>query len=317
MAKDETKLDMDLILDEEMKSDSPKSEESTPKRVYGWIRDLPSNQNNFLQVASYSAIKKFPKQKFLTNLPPVYNQGHLGSCTANALGTAFQFEQRTQNLKDFVPSRLFIYYNERKLEGTIPIDCGASISDGIKTMTENGVCPEVVWPYDIKKFAEKPTTLSYVLASTHQVLASRRVPLNVDGFKTMINMGYPVVFGFTVYKSFESPEVAKSGVMTLPGPDETLVGGHAVLCVGYDDTMTSEDGRTVGYLKIRNSWGSHWGKDGDFYMPYSYVTPNLVSDLWVITKNEEPLVRLNRQLSKCEESMINKATHFVLKYFNK
>ncbi len=273
----------------------------TQQRVYGWVRDLPSHQENFLLVAHPSVAKKFPKQKFLSSeyLPPVYDQGQLGSCTANALAAIFEYEQKQQGLEDFMPSRLFIYYNERELEGTISIDNGAAISDGIKALTTLGVCSETIWPYDTSKFADKPPTEAFTVASDHQILASRRVPVSIEGFKTMINMGYPVAFGFTVYASFENQQTATTGIMKLPGQHEQNLGGHAVVCVGYSDTMKSHDGKTVGFLKVRNSWGNSWGQAGYFFMPYAYVSQlNLVSDMWVITKNEAPLVKLNKEMSE-------------------
>lgn len=269
--------------------------ESEQIRKYGWKPDLPSNERNYLMTAHPSIIAQFPKFKFLENLPAVYDQGRLGSCTANALGTAFEYIQIQQRLRIFTPSRLFIYYNERDLEGTIPVDSGATISSGIKCLADLGVCAETVWPYDIERFTEKPSDEAYREASDHQVLASKRVPVSVNGFKTMINMGYPVVFGFTVFPYLESAEMARTGILKMPELREKPLGGHAVVCIGYSDIMQSEDGLTQGYLKIRNSWGD-WGQDGDFWMPYSYLT--LCDDAWVITKNEGEMVKLNKQLSE-------------------
>jgi C1A family cysteine protease len=282
----------------------PKIEPTIIQRKYGWKPDLPSNEHNYLMVAHPSVVAQFPKFKFLGNLPPVYDQGHLGSCTANALGGAFEYTQMQQGLEVFRPSRLFIYYNERVLEGTVQVDVGATLSDGIKSMIDLGVCSELIWPYDITKFAEKPSELAFKDASDHQVLASRRVPISVNAFKTMINMGYPIAFGFTVYAFFESQQMAKTGVLKLPGFREKPLGGHAVLCVGYSDTMKSADGKYVGFLKIRNSWGEGWGVSGGgqnggyFWMPYKYLESGLCDDAWVITKNEGQMVKLNKQMSE-------------------
>jgi C1A family cysteine protease len=286
-----------------MSTPQPPQEPQVPtKRVYGWKPDLPSHEQNYLMIAHPSVRATFPKFKYLGNLPPIYDQGELGSCTANALGGAFEYTQIVQGLKDFTPSRLFIYYNERSLEGTIGSDSGAALSDGIRTMTNFGVCSETLWPYDITKFTMKPTDAAFKDASDHQVLASRRVPLSVDGFKTMLNMGYPIAFGLTVFGYFESQIMARTGVLKLPGPREKPIGGHAVLCVGYSDTMKSADGKTCGYFKVRNSWGVNWGvaggnqNGGYFWMPYSYLP--LCDDSWVITKNEGQMVKLNKQLSQ-------------------
>lgn len=273
------------------------------KRTYGWKRDLPSHHDNFLMVANPTAIANFPEEKILDGLPPVYDQGHLGSCTANALAGAFEFEQIKQGLFDFVPSRLFIYYNERKIEGTVERDAGACLSDGIKVLTETGVCRECTWPYDIIKFDSLPSEEAFEECGEHQISASKRIPINIDSFKTIINMNYPVAFGFTVFSYMEHQEMATAGVLKMPESGEQPLGGHAVVCVGYSDIMKSSDEKQVGYLKVRNSWGSKWGQEGYFWMPYDYVRANLCSDAWVITKNEENMVKLNTKLNK---EIINK-----------
>ncbi len=267
--------------------------ESKFNRIYGWKKDLQDTDTDDLFLKLTVSDNFFPKQKFLTNLPPVYDQGHLGSCTANALSGAFEYEQIQQNLEDFVPSRLFIYYNERNIEGNVTDDSGAILSDGIKVLSTLGVCPETLWPYDIIKFSEKPYSDSYLIAKDHQVLASKKVPLNLNWFKKTLNMGYPIVFGFTVFESFESPETTTSGVMSFPEKKEKSLGGHAVFCFGYDDTMKSSDGKWTGFLKLRNSWGENWGDKGNFYMPYAYLRTNFVADAWIITKNKEKLLEFN------------------------
>jgi len=276
--------------------------DTQPKRVYGWKPDLPSHHENFLLTAHPDVLTTFPKTKFLGNLPHVYDQKNLGSCTANALAGIFEYEQIKQGLTDFMPSRLFIYYNERKIEGTINQDAGAMISDGIKVLTNSGVCNEATWPYNVEQFTTQPTDTSYTEASTHQVLASKRVPVTVDGFKTMINMGYPIAFGFTVFNYFESAKMASEGILHLPGPHEQSIGGHAICAVGYSDSMKSSDGKHVGYFKIRNSWGNQWGivannERGYFWMPYDYVKAGLCSDAWVVTQNEADLVHENKKLA--------------------
>lgn len=261
----------------------PKLLKQQAKHVYGWKPSLPCHKKTLLS-ASPSPTQPFPPFKFLTGLPPVYNQGHLGSCTANSLAGCFEFEQIKQGLTDFVPSRLFIYYLERTIEGTVSIDSGASLDDGITALKEVGVCPEDTWPYDITKFTIEPNEEVFEQAASHKVISARKLETSVNSFKTMINMGYPVAFGFAVFPYMETPEMASKGLLKLPEPDEKPLGGHAVVCVGYSDTVTSEDGKTVGYLKIRNSWGPEWGQEGYFWMPYTYI--DLCDDLVVITQNE-------------------------------
>jgi C1A family cysteine protease len=217
--------------------------------------------------------------------PPVYDQGQLGSCTGNAIAGAIQFDQMKQNLPVFAPSRLFIYYNERVIEHTITLDHGAQIRDGIKSVASQGACPETAWPYNDKNndpnpcpacpYAKKPTPTCYKTASKHKVVNYQRLTPTLDILKGCLASGYPFVFGFTVYESFESAQVAKTGVMSLPGPKEKVVGGHAVMAVGYDDSKE--------HFIVRNSWGPTWGQKGYFMMPYDYPTnSNLADDFWTI-----------------------------------
>lgn len=245
-------------------------------KSYGWVPDLPDHRDH-LYAATPAILAKLPPKKDLrSGCPPVYDQGQLGSCTANAIGAAVQFDLKKQKLNVFIPSRLFIYYNERVIEGTVNSDSGAQIRDGIKSIASDGVCPEPEWPYDISKFADKPTPQCYKDAAKCQAVGYQRlVSTNVNQLKGCIASGYPFVFGFTVYDGFESQEVAQTGVVNLPGPQETVQGGHAVLAVGYDDTSQR--------FTVRNSWGKDWGIKGYFTIPYAYLTDtNLADDFWTV-----------------------------------
>jgi len=211
--------------------------------------------------------------------PTVYDQGQLGSCTANAIGGAFEFGLLKQGLPDFMPSRLFIYYNERVIEGTVGSDSGAMIRDGIKSVNKQGVCSEDDWKYDIERFTEKPPASCYQAALDKQALAYQRIPQTLNQLRGCLAHGFPFVFGFTVYESFESSEVARTGEAPLPSAGESVLGGHAVLAVGYDDA--------TGRFKIRNSWGPNWGDGGYFTLPYPYLTDRgLASDFWMISQVE-------------------------------
>jgi C1A family cysteine protease len=213
--------------------------------------------------------------------PPVYDQGELGSCTANAIGAAHQFEQMKQTSKSFIPSRLFIYYNERAMEGTSPSeDSGAQIRDGIKSIAKQGVCPETEWPYDIKQFSAKPSSTCYKDALNHQALTYARLMQASIHMKGCLAAGYPFVFGFSVYESFESLSVARTGRVYMPKKTERQLGGHAVMAVGYDDALRR--------FIVRNSWGEKWGMKGYFTIPYDYlVNDDLSADFWTVRLVEE------------------------------
>jgi C1A family cysteine protease len=254
----------------------------TPRRNgrFGWIPDLPDQRDHIFSAPAPVLTVLPPSVDLRPGCPPtVYDQGQLGSCTANAIAAAFEFDLAKQKLDDFMPSRLFIYYNERVVEGTVDSDSGAMIRDGIKSVAKQGVCTEDSWGYDIDRFAEKPSDDCYTAALDNQALSYQRVPRTLDQMRGCLANGYPFVFGFTVYDSFESREVAESGVVPMPGEGESILGGHAVLAVGYDD-------ETQRFL-VRNSWGPGWGQGGYFTIPYPYLTNRgLASDFWTISKVE-------------------------------
>lgn len=246
------------------------------KKHYGWKPDLP-DYRDFMYKAPISVVKKLPlKVDLRKSCPVVYDQGYLGSCTANAIGAAFEYGLMKQDsTKDFMPSRLFIYYNERVMEGTVNSDEGAQIRDGVKSVNKQGVCSEKMLPYDITKFATKPGNDCYQEALNHQVLSYHRVQRKLNQLKGCLAEGFPFIFGFTVYDSFDSDTVARTGKLNMPGKNESVEGGHAVLAVGYNDSQQR--------FIVRNSWGSNWGMKGYFTMPYEYLTnENLADDFWTI-----------------------------------
>lgn len=248
-----------------------------PRQRLGWMPDLPDHRDH-LYAAPPRIIAKLPSSVDLRKqCPPVYDQGNLGSCTANAIGGAVQFEQMKQKEKSFVPSRLFIYYNERVMEHSIHSDNGAQIRDGIKSVNKLGVCSEKVWTYDDgpKKFIQKPSAPCYTEALKNQVVSYQRLVQNLVQMKSCLASGYPFVFGFTVYDNMYDPSVTKTGHLTLPSAKDKPEGGHAVMAVGYDDKNQ--------WFIIRNSWGSDWALKGYFTIPYSYITDNnLADDFWTI-----------------------------------
>ena len=176
-----------------------------PRKIkrYGWIPDLP-DQRDFMYAAPLAALRALPPKKDLSGeCPPVYDQGELGSCTANAIGGAHEFEQmkqlappRTRSAagnakKAFTPSRLFIYYNERAIEGTVNEDSGAMIRDGIKSVVKQGACKETDWPYVIARFTKKPAKTCYTEAMNHQVVSYRRVVQNLNQMKGCLALAAP------------------------------------------------------------------------------------------------------------------------------
>lgn len=208
-----------------------------------------------------------------------YNQGSISSCTANAISSVYQYTAKKQLGKEFMPSRLGLYYDERKMEGSVLQDAGAYIRDGMKICATQGLYPEFLWPYDVKKVFVAPPASCYKEAIKHQSLAYEKVPQKLQSLCSALNCGYPIVFGFKVYSNMMATKTASTGVLNLPGTKDKLLGGHAVTIVGYDTT-------TQRFI-VRNSWGTLWGQKGYFTMPFEYVlNPNLASDFWIMKKVE-------------------------------
>ena len=242
---------------------------------FGWLPDLPDHRDQ-PYAAPMELVGALPARADLRpQSPPVYDQGQLGSCTANAIAAAIQFDRMKQKLENFTPSRLFIYYNERVIEHSVDSDSGAQIRDGIKSVARQGDCPETEWPYVISKFRTKPPKNCYVDALKYKVVLYQRVAQSMSQLKGCLASGYPFVFGFTVYESFESATVARTGHAPLPQSGDAVIGGHAVIAVGYDDAKQR--------FIVRNSWGAKWGMKGYFTLPYSYLTNSqLADDFWTI-----------------------------------
>jgi C1A family cysteine protease len=210
---------------------------------------------------------------------PIENQGSLGSCTGQAIAGAIELLNK-RNRKPTDVSRLFIYYYERLLLGTVNYDSGAYIRDGIKATNHYGASLESYWPYDIRKFRQEPISEAKTDALKRKVTRYERVN-DFNGCINALSNGYPVIMGFRVYNSFMSKNVAKTGIMPYPNTKrERLLGGHAVLLVGYNKTKK--------VFIARNSWGTNWGDKGYFYMPFNIVKPNMSSDYWIIKSVNNP-----------------------------
>jgi len=248
------------------------------RKGLGWKPDRPDPRDVKLMLPPMLMVQR-PSHVDLRdhcNIP-VYDQGELGSCTANGIAAAYQFDMVFQKCPvDFMPSRLFIYWNERYMEGTVNEDAGAEIRDGIKSIGQFGVCPETEWPYNIDQFIAKPFQLCYDNALLHRAISYRRVTPNLNMLRSALAGGLPVVFGTELYESFESEETARTGIVTMPEPGEAELGGHCMALWGYDDPTQT--------FLVRNSWGPDWGQGGYCLMPYPYIVSDMTSDFWSLRR---------------------------------
>jgi C1A family cysteine protease len=243
---------------------------------YGWKPDFPDHRDRLFRLHRRGGPTLPPAINLLDKLPAVKDQGDLGSCTGNGISTILGSAAMAAGGGPFDLSRLFIYYNERVTEGTVNEDSGAQIRDGLKSVAELGACLEEAWPYDVSQFTVKPPDYAYFDAKQRRAISYHSVAQDEGAIKECLADGFPIVFGFTVYESFESGEVARTGVVQMPGRrHDNVVGGHCVVLAGYRDS----DARFL----VRNSWGTDWGQGGNFTIPYAYILDaDLANDFWTV-----------------------------------
>lgn len=238
--------------------------------AYGWKPDSVDGRDHLFSVVHHPHIAELPSSVDLSGkMPAVFDQGELGSCTANAILAAFGFIH-----PGFTGSRLALYYDERNIEGTVNDDAGAEIRDGIKVMATQGVPSEAEWPYNIGRFREAPPQghgNAFKLSSYSRLVTG-------DDFHQCLAAGFPFVLGFQVWPDLESDAVASTGRLPLPNYDVEPIGGHAVCVIGYDQHSPVGDA-----FLVRNSWGRDWGLKGDFWVPRAYFEhQDLASDAWTL-----------------------------------
>lgn len=238
---------------------------------YHWVKDKIDTRDHLYQLTNAAQSNVVDLRQYCSTIE---DQGNLGSCTGQAIAGAIELLHKRQN-RTLDISRLFIYYYERMFIGTINYDSGAYIRDGIKACYTYGAPTENLWPYNISKFKTVPSKPALLDAAKRKVTSYQRAVV-FNQVIDAITSGYPVTIGFSVYSSFDSPTVARTGIMPYPDVNkERLLGGHAVLLVGYNKHNNT--------FIARNSWGTNWGDKGYFYMPFQVIQNTRMSnDFWVI-----------------------------------
>lgn len=246
------------------------------QRKWGWKPGLPDHRDHKFSTKHLS-IDDFPEIIDLSAyLPPVLSQLAEGSCTAHAITEGFRTERIKANLTDFDFARNQLYYDERAIEGTVDSDSGAMIRDGVKSLTDKGVAHETLWPYVETDMYNQPTANVYEDAANYKINKFSAVEVNPASIMEALNEGHPVIAGISVFQSFESDEVAKTGIVPMPGANDKVIGGHAILIFS-----SKKNERLFG---VRNSWGEDWGDKGNFWAPFDYIgSEKFSSDFWVIT----------------------------------
>lgn len=215
-------------------------------------------------------------------LPPVFDQGTIGSCTANSASSMYSYIYRIMTGKLTIPSRLYIYYNTRLIMDTIGYDSGASIRNTMKSIAKYGICDEIDWTYFKPNLTVRPFDSCYQEGYARQALSYASIPISISNMKAVLQ-SHPFIIGVAIYSSFMTQETTRTGNVPIPNKQkERLLGYHALCVVGYNDKKS--------VFIVRNSWGIWWGDRGDCYIPYNYLTnPTLAFDAWVLYTVEIPI----------------------------
>jgi C1A family cysteine protease len=244
------------------------------KSGFGWVRDDLDQRD--LQYAMPEQLALPSSVDLRSAMPEIYDQGNCNSCVGNALAASLQYERMQHNkTPNYRPSRLFLYYNARLLDGDQNYDGGCQIRLALKGINKYGYCAGELWRYLISKVKVRPSTAAYRDGETHKVYKYESVRQDKYYLQQLLASGQPIIFGFGVYQSYQSRTVSKTGIVPLPERSERRLGGHAVLLVGYDNNRQ--------LYKFRNSYGTGWGDAGNGYLPYAYVeNPQLAGDFWIV-----------------------------------
>jgi C1A family cysteine protease len=287
----------------------------TLKGIYatGWLRDFPDLRDyntastevsekrkkagqdrsikDMLHKIGVQKNKSLPEKFDLSEwCSPIEDQQDLGSCTANAGAALLEYFEKKSYGRYIDASRLFLYKTTRNLLKKNG-DTGAYLRTTMQAIRLFGIVPEEYWPYTIDTYDDEPPSFCYSYAQNYRAISYYRLDSNgttgqqlLDRIKTHIGAGLPSMFGFTVYRSIS--EAQSTGDIPFPLKEEKVVGGHAIVAVGFDDNRKMPNCGNNGALKIRNSWGTGWGQEGYGWLPYSYVLEGLAVDWWSLMQSE-------------------------------
>lgn len=246
------------------------------KYAGGWRPDAPDYRDDLFLA---EAVALPPQFSLVDKMPPIDDQNGYGACVAHSTEAALRYEHNKQGLGDIQFSRAFIYYMARTIDGDPSSDSGTSNRAGAKSVARYGACPEAEWAYTESHIYMRPAAQQMSDARMDRVLRYQRVSRNLNNMKQAI-FRFPMIYGISVYESFETDEVTNTGIIPMPTRRrEQLLGGHSMLAVGWDDSKQ--------WFIVRNSWGVNWGSrelPGHGFLPYQYLmNRGLSADFWILT----------------------------------
>lgn len=242
------------------------------RHLSGWKKDRPDHRDHLLALPAAAVPTKADVHSIC---PPIEDQGEIGSCTANSSTSMMESLYRREKMPALDLSRLYLYWTTRvRIEGTAAgDDSGCELRDVMKALSKYGCCVESLWPYDVSKFSSTPPPTADAGAKAHKIIRYQRAD-SLQQFMASIAQGYTLVGGFSVPQNMMSEECARTGVVKFPAPDEEIIGGHAVMFVGYDQATR--------LLTFQNSWGAGWGQNGFGRLPFAFIEHRLADDFWTL-----------------------------------
>lgn len=239
--------------------------------LYNWTPDLHFERVSYDEASEDDMILVRPRRTRLAVTAPVRDQLNLGASPVHALLSAYE---RVTGFAS--PSRLFVYHNMRR-RAEERDDDGVKLVDAIASLLWYGTCAEERWPYAPARFDETPTEACYAEATRSPPV--RAYSVEAHQLRALLSRGYPVLAGMQIYASYEE---AEGGDLPVPASNDVIIGGHAVLIVGYDDDRAR--------YTFQNSRGTEWGDAGYGTLPYIVAhDPSKVSSLWTIKLDRDPL----------------------------
>lgn len=192
----------------------------------------------------------------------VEDQGSLGSCASHAMTSAYEIMVNIGYPEKFVDlSRLYVYYHTRYLEGSFLVDQGVLyLRNLMKAVNKYGVCSEILWPYLVENVTSQPTPDCYADGLKRTITEYKRLETSTDVLESL-TMSKPVIIGLDIYDGFM--DVSKENPVVTDPTGQTIVGGHAMVIVGY-----SVDSK---WYIAKNSFGVQWGDQGYCYLPFDYA----------------------------------------------
>ena len=196
-------------------------------------------------------------------MPPVLDQGSLGTCVANATSNCLRFHMKDQV---FQPSRLYIHYNTivnvEKQAAKKASNSGVTLEDAMTSLSQYKYCNERIWPYYWWRARTVPSQKAYIDSSARKGITFSRVAQDLSALKEVLQTE-PLIICFDIYPSFKYFTTYMTGYVPMPRSNEKSTSSHCVLLCGYNDDDK--------LFTVQNSWGIFSGDTGFYYMPYDYI----------------------------------------------